>query len=337
MLSNLNSPDYESPGGRKVLFITMMPNFLGTLCKLLQENGYKTRVLLIPSSLSDVNKAQIVRECDLADILFCEFVQFPMDFVTTIAVGKPIFARLWRCELYNSQYFDTVYWNKVNALFYPTESALKKFKIARKGKLEPKKYVKFQAPSIDFEEFPLMERDFSSEFCDLALLGNVIPRKRALLACQLLLDLPENVRLSIGGALKDQEYITHIRDFVEKNALTSRVRILGEISRGRRSQFFKDHHLILSLSSEETGHYAVAEGMASGCYPVVSTWADSAEIYPPEFVQNSLKDLLEAILTWHSLSSEEKNTLSLYARDTAETLFSYTKADYSILETLNTC
>lgn len=55
---------------------------------------------------------------------------------------------------------------------------------------------------------------------------------------------------------------------------------------------------VLSTSVREGSHQAVAEGMASGCIPVVRDWAGSAELYPARHVFGPTREAVEMIQRW---------------------------------------
>lgn len=312
----IGSEDYGKKAGPKLLYVTMMPSFLPSLDKRFKEAGFQTKLHLYsePTTRSLVN---LIADCNEADVIFCEFIQTPMDVVTA-HIDKPIFGRLWRCELYNPKFIDNVYWTKVKALFVPTESVETKFRILRDKKLSTE-IIRFKAPAIDLETYPFLERDFSQPLINIGILGNVIPRKRQFDAVQLMLDIPENYRLSIGGDFKDKEYATHTRDFIARNKLSGRVRLLGKIYPKAICEFFGHHHIILGLSTEETGHYSIAEAMATGCYPIMSEWWGSEGIYPDSSRHKSFINILAAIQKWGRLAIEQKLAYSkgarIYVRD----------------------
>ncbi len=65
-------------------------------------------------------------------------------------------------------------------------------------------------------------------------------------------------------------------------------------------------HYILSPSDFESFHYALADGVLSGCYPLMWPWHYSSEIYCPEWVVNDEPAAINKILEFESRSDEEK-------------------------------
>lgn len=327
------SPDYDDDTvtGKRVLFVTLMPSFLPSLLKRFEEEGFRVKVFLFQGN-NNRELHRLYTECAKADIIFCEFVQTPMETVVDCFPEKDIFARLWRCELYNPGTIKAVDWSKVRALFVPTESVELKFKQLRSGKPMPKNLVRFKAPAIDTELFPHHSRDFGKETFNIGILGNIIPRKRQFLAVQLMLSLPECFKLTIGGEFKDQEYVTHIRDFIQKNDLSDRVRLLGKIYPAAVPEFWNDCHIALGLSTEETGHFAVAEGMSTGAYPVMSYWWGCEDIFPSGNIHKSITDLVGDIVAWKLKPIKEKAVHSIGASTYIKTYLDSKNEDKNIVE-----
>jgi glycosyltransferase involved in cell wall biosynthesis len=151
---------------------------------------------------------------------------------------------------------------------------------------------------------------------------------------QLLLELPEQFSLNIAGDLKDQEYATHIRDFTAKSGISDRVRLLGKINQSKIPEFMADNDIILGLSTEETGHYAIAEGMASGCFPAMSYWYGCEGIYPKGNIFFKLSELIKTINGWGKLETEAKQRLAEQAVSYSRSRFDYKIND---LDLVNKC
>lgn len=62
---------------------------------------------------------------------------------------------------------------------------------------------------------------------------------------------------------------------------------------------------ILSVSDNESFHLSVAEGMASGCNPLILRWEGSNTIYPKHLIGQNTSKLYRSILESKNISSEE--------------------------------
>ena len=61
-----------------------------------------------------------------------------------------------------------------------------------------------------------------------------------------------------------------------------------------------DH--ILSPSDFESFHYALADGVLSGCHPLVWPWQEAAAIYHPDWIVGSAGEAADRILAFRPLS-----------------------------------
>ncbi|SDI96778.1 Glycosyltransferase involved in cell wall bisynthesis [Vreelandella titanicae] len=83
-------------------------------------------------------------------------------------------------------------------------------------------------------------------------------------------------------------------------------------------EWYSGIDFILSVSDHESFHLAVAEGVIGGCMPVISTWEGADEIYPIDWVFDSVSDMITYIL-----SADEKLS-SIYASQ------SYAKSNFDL-------
>lgn len=63
------------------------------------------------------------------------------------------------------------------------------------------------------------------------------------------------------------------------------------------SEFYNDIDFILSPSDFESFHFSVAEGAASGSFPVVWNWTGAEDIYPQKWIVNNTAEAVDRILT----------------------------------------
>ncbi len=67
---------------------------------------------------------------------------------------------------------------------------------------------------------------------------------------------------------------------------------------------------VLSVSDHESFHLAVAEGSASGSYPIILPWEGANEIYPADWIVNEIKGAVEKISSNYSTKVNAKRKLS---------------------------
>jgi len=65
-----------------------------------------------------------------------------------------------------------------------------------------------------------------------------------------------------------------------------------------------DH--IFSASDLESFHYALADGVLSGCHPIVWSWSDAEKIYSPDWVIGSIDLAVDRILNFRAKHADDK-------------------------------
>lgn len=317
----------------KIAIVTVMPNFLRNLLPALKEAGHEYRSY-IPTTDATRNIWGLASLCDWADLIFCEFCQHPMEIITDHIENKPLLARLWRIETFNSGFIQKVDWSKVSKLYLPTANIQDRFLKLREKKLKPKEIKLFKGPYVDLAKFNTEGRSISDKV-RITLAGNVIPRKRAFTACQLLYELPPEYELTLAGALRDNEYATHIKDYCKSVDLVDRVRILQEIPHDSIADLFRDTDIILGLSAEETAHYALGEGMACGAFPVMSYWPDCETIFPDWAIHKGIGSIAKTLWQYGKLNPSVKEHRSKAAWDWARQNFDCYYEQEMILKDIN--
>ncbi|WP_175640262.1 glycosyltransferase [Metabacillus schmidteae] len=64
---------------------------------------------------------------------------------------------------------------------------------------------------------------------------------------------------------------------------------------GEVSEWYRKIRFVLSPSDFESFHLAVAEGMASGCFPVIRDWHGASELYPNEYIFHEVDEAVNII------------------------------------------
>lgn len=291
----------------KVGIVTMMDSFMWNIEETCKQQGWEVKKWVYTDD-KVTNSWQLGELVNWADVIFTEFCQYPLHILTHKRLRKPLITRLWRCEVYNQSYFNRIQWNNIDYLFIAGGGIAQKYAKLTKGKQQPANVKVFNGPTVH-PRYVFNERKFRDPY-NIAIVGNIIPRKRAYDAVQLLVDLPDKFHLSIAGRQQDPEYFQHIKDFILNNNLANRVKIYGHIEPEVLVDFYHDHDIILGMSTEESAHYVMAEGMATGCYPVMTHWSGIEEIYPEGYISRGFTKIIETIKEWGNLTDEQKLTYS---------------------------
>jgi polysaccharide pyruvyl transferase WcaK-like protein/SAM-dependent methyltransferase/glycosyltransferase involved in cell wall biosynthesis len=127
----------------------------------------------------------------------------------------------------------------------------------------------------------------------LVLLGNINHRKGLLLLLQFYYELlrrDPSYHLYIRGEFQDLRLELAARKMIEELSLDEKLEFVPRIE--TLSRWFEDKSHILSFSMEESFHYAIAEGMASGMKPVIHAWPGSRDFWPGRFIFRNLEEFL---------------------------------------------
>jgi polysaccharide pyruvyl transferase CsaB len=127
----------------------------------------------------------------------------------------------------------------------------------------------------------------------LVLLGSINYRKGLLLLLQFyheLLNRDPSYHLYIRGEFQDLRLEIAARKMIEELSLEEKLEFVPRID--ALSEWLEDKSHILSFSIEESFHYAIAEGMASGMKPVIHAWPGSRDFWPGQFIFRNLEEFL---------------------------------------------
>lgn len=162
------------------------------------------------------------------------------------------------------------------------------------------------------EEYSLIERSFE-DVVRLGMVGIIPKQKRLDLAIDLLKEIqnrgfraelkikgprPEELSwMKVGSRAKELEYYDELYEKIEKDSeLKNAVKFYGwgnDVAR-----FYEEVDYILSPSDSESFHYALADGVLSGCQPIVWPWKEAREIYNPSWIVENVSDAANKIIKY---------------------------------------
>ena len=151
------------------------------------------------------------------------------------------------------------------------------------------------------DEYPLQERSFAGPI-RLGMVGIIPWRKRLDRAIDLLEALQKAghaAELHIKGPRPEATRFMHAQgrreDLAEYETQYDRLRQDPDLGRAVTfhpegndvAAFYRIVDHILSPSDFESFHYALADGVLSGCHPLVWPWQEAAAIYDPDWIVGS--------------------------------------------------
>jgi hypothetical protein len=83
----------------------------------------------------------------------------------------------------------------------------------------------------------------------------------------------------------------------------------------RVSEWYERVDFILSPSDHESFHYALADGVISGCFPVIWPWAGAAGIYPSDWVVEDIEAAAMFVSSVLGLGARERDAIRIKNRD----------------------
>ena len=75
------------------------------------------------------------------------------------------------------------------------------------------------------------------------------------------------------------------------------------------AKFYDNIDFIVSCSESESFHYALADGVLAGCYPIVWPWEESRSIYSEDWIVNGIDEAVESVINFSRLDNFSKNRI----------------------------
>lgn len=167
----------------------------------------------------------------------------------------------------------------------------------------------------------------------LGMVGIVPERKRFDRAVDLLIELqrrghnaelhikgprPEELEFMRGASRKAElDYYDKLYKKIENNPAVSGAVHFSPWGNDVSFWYGKVDH-ILSCSDFESFHYALADGVLSGCHPLVWPWEEAEKIYTSEWIVDDIASAADRIELFHGLSYEARLSLLLRNREIVE-------------------
>jgi hypothetical protein len=200
--------------------------------------------------------------------------------------------RLHRYEAY-TDLVRQVKWRNVDVLITVGNSFVKRALQSTAGEItSPTKIVEIPN-GVDVDGIEFVDRPRGK---NIACVGYLNMRKNPvfLLQCmQRLHDIDPDYELFFAGTFQDAMLEQYIRHIVERLDLGKTVFFDGW--QGDIAGWLRDKHYIVSASIAESQGMGVLEGMAAGLKPVIHNFPGASEIYPDEYLFDTVEQFCEQI------------------------------------------
>ena len=246
----------------------------------------------------------VVQNCDLN---FFEWASEYLQIASEMPKTNPIVTRLHSFELYD--WAPRIHWENVDKIIFISKGIEKKF-IEMFPEQRHKTIMIYNAVPVD--KFQPIQREFDFS---IGMLGTIAPIKRVyemVLMVKELQDLGYHPSLHIAGGkmYKDRidRYYIAVQQAVKKLKLQNNVKFYGHVN--NPAQWFQNIDIFISHSYWEGLQTALVEAMAAGRYCLGHFWDGVEEALPPDYIYSTETELKDKLITFASLSLEERLHLS---------------------------
>jgi glycosyltransferase involved in cell wall biosynthesis len=180
------------------------------------------------------------------------------------------------------------------------------------------------------DEYKLRKPQSENRAISIGMVGIIPMRKRFDLAVELLSDLngqgfnatlyikgprPEEIEFMHAPSRKAElEYYNDIYRLIESSP-NIRDKVVFEPWGNDVAVWYQKIDYILSCSDFESFHYALADGVLSGCLPLLWPWDEAESIYSPEWIVNDVKQASKRIIENETKTIDEQVAAQKRNRD----------------------
>jgi glycosyltransferase involved in cell wall biosynthesis len=175
---------------------------------------------------------------------------------------------------------------------------------------------------------PIPRSFFSSECCFdreniVVSVDRISPDKKLTMIPQIARLTDKKIRFLIIGLTESKSELNKILNLIRSNGLSDRVKVMTDVPREKVQSILRSSKVFLHPASGEHFGVSIAEGMASGCIPVVHNSGGPTEFVPERFRFNeateAARKIEKAVLGW---SPEDANECKRIAQRFSEEAFS---------------
>jgi hypothetical protein len=262
------------------------------------------------------------------DLIYAEFIQLPLPYITGLDIDTPIVARMDGADIKSHIYID---WDKVSALVLPPVQYDRLRDMRRYHRLQtgnrypplPKTIIKTNV-GIDVNAF---QPDYARKPTYNIVFHSYSIReiKRVYTTIQTFYDLIQQdgdkpwKLILIGNYthyVNRPDYLENIQELLEQyNFPEERLSIIPHnLLRKKWIEFISKQDVYWAASMRESFGASLAEAVASGVYPVVNCWRGAGYVYPSKYISRSPGEMVEHTIQWGKLSDAEKRSLRAEVR-----------------------
>ncbi|WMJ81122.1 glycosyltransferase [Clostridium sp. MB40-C1] len=303
-------------GNKKKIVFFVLPglgSFINDIINFLSED-YDTKKIIV------THYNQVDEGMEWADICWFEWCDPLIIYGSNldIAKEKKIICRLHSYESFTDSIYK-VNWDNVDKLIFVANS-IRDIVLSKINLNEEKTIVIPNGVDLDRYTFKNREDGFN-----IAFIGYIDFKKGPMLLCQTfkkIFDKDNRYKLYIAGKFNEERYLLYFNQMIREMGLENNVIFDGWQS--DINKWLEDKNYILCTSVLESQNMSVMQAMSKGIKPIIHNFVGAKEIYPKEYVWNSIDEAVNMINDGEYSSIEYRNFV--------ESKFQLTKTNYRILK-----
>lgn len=227
-----------------------------------------------------------------ADLAWFEWCDNLLIAATGLPKHCPIICRLHSYEAF-TEMPGQVDWTKVDHLIYVNKSVRELV-----GKrIPPNVRTSIIYNGVDLHRFALPpNKPITKKIGSVGYINYKKNPSLLLYAFKKIHEYDPEYTLHIAGQHQDPRIELYITNFLKRHPLP--VFFDGWV--GDMPGWYRDKQFVISTSLFESFHYSIAEGMASGCLPLIHDWYGADYLYPEQYLFGDPDSCLELVKTLES-------------------------------------
>jgi len=286
---------------KKVSVICMsgLDNFIDNIIDGLSD-GYMVRKFIVKTD------KEIYNAIDWGDIIWLEWANQSAIIATNYEriKDKKVVLRLHSYEVF-TDYPKQINWDVVDRLIFVAPHIRDILNELSPGIVDKvKSEVIYNG--VDIEKIPFKEREPGY---NVAWVGYINYKKNPQMALQVikkLVDINKRYKLHIAGLYQDLRYKIYLEHMIKEMGLQDNVIFYGWID--DMESFWKDKNYLLHTSLHEGHSLAVNEAMARGVKPVIHNFRGARELYPIDWLFNTIDEAVNTFRAWDYNTLSDRNT-----------------------------
>lgn len=279
---------------RLVFFVKQgMDSFLGDIIEGLSDD-YTTKKIVV------TEYKQIDEGMEWADICWFEWCDELVIYGSKLDVAKKkkVVCRLHSYEAF-TEYPSKVNWDKVDKVIFIAEH-IKNF-VSDKFKIHNKKLLVI-SNGIDINKWKFAER---KPGFNVAYVGYINYKKGPMLLLQTfkaIYDRDHRYKLYIAGKFQDDRDVLYFQQMMKEFGIEKNV--IYEGWQNNLDEWLEDKNYILCTSILESQNISVMQAMAKGIKPIIHNFVGAKNIYPKEYIWNTIDEAIKILQDKNYNSSE---------------------------------